>query len=127
VDAPETKAIAEPSGDGDTGPADDDQDEAVAEPAADADEADAPDTDTDTDTSEAPATEGTRLGQGVLAQLALNYLAERPGEEHTASAVGKALGRSAGAVANAFTKYEKAGEIVLACARPRRYRINVGG
>lgn len=107
------------------GPDDSDVDTAEETPV---DEAPIPDPqDGDPAEDEAPATKTARLGRGVLAQLALNYLAERPDKELTASAVGKALGKSPGAVANAFEKAVKENTAVRTCEKPRRYRINVGG
>ena len=52
-----------------------------------------------------------------------DYLAARPDEDLGPSQVGKALGRSQGAVSNALARLEAAGEARLVTVTPRRYRI----
>lgn len=97
-------------------------------------DADAPDTDV-------PATGGTvpvetaqgepaaapggsgRLGRGALGTLVRDYLAARPGEAFGPAAVGKALGRSQGAVSNSLASMAARGEVELVGDKPRRYRI----
>lgn len=69
----------------------------------------------------APAAE--RLGRGALGVLVRDYLAARPGEDLGPTQIGKALGRSQGAVSNALARLEAAGEAQLVSASPRRYRI----
>jgi hypothetical protein len=66
------------------------------------------------------ASSGNRLGKGQLADLTLAWLRDNPGE-HTASAVGKATGRSSGAIANALAKMADTGAVRLVSERPRRY------
>jgi hypothetical protein len=51
------------------------------------------------------------------------YLAARPGEDFGPSAVGKALGRSQGAVSNSLATMAARGEVELVGDKPRRYRI----
>jgi len=79
---------------------------------------------------EGPATDGLapkgevgRLGRGQLGTLVHGYLAARPGESFGPAAVGKALGRSQGAVSNSLSTMAERGEVVLVADKPRRYRI----
>ena len=51
------------------------------------------------------------------------YLAAHPDEDLGPTQVGKALGRSQGAVSNALSRLEAAGEARLVSITPRRYRI----
>jgi DNA-binding MarR family transcriptional regulator len=64
-----------------------------------------------------------RLGRGALGALVREYLAARPGEDLGPTQIGKALGRSQGAVSNALARLEAGGEARLVTASPRRYRI----
>lgn len=64
-----------------------------------------------------------RLGRGALGSLVRDYLAARPDDDLGPTQVGKALGRSQGAVANALARLEAAGEAQLVSTSPRRYRI----
>ena len=64
-----------------------------------------------------------RLGRGALGALVRDYLAARPGEAFGPAAVGKALGRSQGAVSNSLASMAARGEVELVGERPRRYRI----
>ena len=64
-----------------------------------------------------------RLGRGALGTLVRDYLAARPGEAFGPSAVGKALGRSQGAVSNSLASMAARGEVELVGDKPRRYRI----
>jgi DNA-binding MarR family transcriptional regulator len=70
-----------------------------------------------------PAPSADRLGRGALGALVLEYLAARPGEDLGPTQIGKALGRSQGAVSNALARLEAGGEAQLVSASPRRYRI----
>jgi hypothetical protein len=65
----------------------------------------------------------SRLARGALGALVHDYLATRPGEAFGPSAVGKALGRSQGAVSNSLATMAARGEVELAGDKPRRYRI----
>jgi DNA-binding MarR family transcriptional regulator len=65
-----------------------------------------------------------RLGRGALAALVRDYLAERPKESFGPAALGKALGRSQGAISNALAAMAERGEAVLVADKPRRYRIS---
>ena len=54
-------------------------------------------------------TRGGRLGPGELDKLVLGHMRQHRGEApHTASAIGKAIKRSSGAVANCLARLEKA-------------------
>jgi hypothetical protein len=64
-----------------------------------------------------------RLARGELGSLVRDYLAARPGEAFGPSAVGKALGRSQGAVSNSLATMAARGEVELVGNEPRRYRI----
>jgi hypothetical protein len=65
-----------------------------------------------------------RLGPGQLDKLVLAYMREHKGEApHTASAIGKAIGRSSGAVANCLARLEKAKEVRLSQKKPRAYKL----
>jgi len=65
----------------------------------------------------------SRLARGELGTLVREYLAARPGEDFGPSAVGKALGRSQGAVSNSLATMAARGEVELVGDKPRRYRI----
>lgn len=67
------------------------------------------------------AENGGKLGTGQLRSLVLDYLQNRPGQEHSPTAIGKALGRSSGAVGNALTKLAAGGTVTETSAKPRRY------
>jgi DNA-binding MarR family transcriptional regulator len=73
----------------------------------------------------APGASGDRLAPGALGTLVLEYLAARPGESFGPSAVGKALGRSGGAVSNALAAMAVRGEVDQVGDKPRRYQIAV--
>lgn len=73
--------------------------------------------------SEAAGDASGRLAPGALGALVAEYLAARPGQSFGPSGIGKALGRSAGAVSNALSTMTAAGEVQLVAERPRRYRI----
>ncbi len=66
------------------------------------------------------AQSGGKLGKGQLRSLVLGYLCDRPGEEHSPTAIGRALGRSSGAVGNALAKLAVDGTVTEASATPRR-------
>jgi hypothetical protein len=66
---------------------------------------------------------GPRRRPGELRALVHAYLAERPGQELTATKIGKELGRSAGAVGNALATMTDAGEVVQTSAKPRNYMV----
>jgi DNA-binding MarR family transcriptional regulator len=70
-----------------------------------------------------PARSADRLGRGALGALVREYLASRPSEDLGPTQIGKALGRSQGAVSNALARLEAGGEARLVTASPRRYRI----
>jgi len=102
-----------------------------AAPVADTPEPSVPDADTAVSTVEGTAPEEAasgsggagRLGPGALGTLVRDYLAARPGEAFGPTAVGKALGRSQGAVSNSLASMAAKGEVVLVGDKPRRYRI----
>jgi DNA-binding MarR family transcriptional regulator len=70
-----------------------------------------------------PSRSTDRLGRGALGNLVREYLAARPDEDLGPTQIGKALGRSQGAVSNALARMEAAGEAELVSPSPRRYRI----
>jgi DNA-binding MarR family transcriptional regulator len=70
-----------------------------------------------------PVRSTDRLSRGELGTLVRAYLAARPGEDLGPTQIGKALGRSQGAVSNALARLEVAGDAQLVSASPRRYRI----
>ena len=78
--------------------------------------------------AEPPGAEGGsgRLGRGALGAMVRDYLAARPGEDLGPTQVGKALGRSQGAVSNALARLESSGVVSLVSESPRRYRIAAG-
>jgi DNA-binding IclR family transcriptional regulator len=63
-----------------------------------------------------------RLGKGELGAMVLDYLATHPGEEIGLTGIGRALGRSQGAVSNALSRLVEAGHAQLTGKAPRRYR-----
>lgn len=76
------------------------------------------------ETRSEPAVDASeRLAPGALGALVREYLAARSGQSFGPSGIGKALGRSAGAVSNALSTMAAAGEVELVAERPRRYRI----
>jgi DNA-binding MarR family transcriptional regulator len=73
-----------------------------------------------------PATENTtapttRLGKGALRGLVEDYLTEHPDTQFSPSAIGKALGRSSGAVANALDRLVTDGYAIQTQDKPKRY------
>jgi hypothetical protein len=63
----------------------------------------------------------TRLGKGALRGMVEDYLTERAGEQLSPSAIGKALGRSSGAVSNALVKLVADGYAVQTQDKPKRF------
>jgi hypothetical protein len=65
-----------------------------------------------------------RLGPGELDKLVLAHMRQHKGEApHTASAIGKAIERSSGAVANCLGRLEKQEKVRLAKPKPRSYAL----
>ncbi|MFJ1837926.1 helix-turn-helix domain-containing protein [Streptomyces sp. NPDC088175] len=93
--------------------------EAPAAPEADTA---APEADTAAPEADEPST-STRLARGGLRQMVYEHLDAHPGDEVTAPRLAKALGRSAGAVANALVKLTEQGQADLVGESPRRYRL----
>lgn len=62
-----------------------------------------------------------KLGKGELRSLVLDYVRDRPSEAHSPTVIGKALGRSSGAVGNALTKLAADGMVTETSTAPRRY------
>ena len=58
-----------------------------------------------------PSAAGERLGRGALGALVREYLAARPDEDLGPTQIGKALGRSQGAVSNALARLEAAARL----------------
>ena len=70
------------------------------------------------------AAKGKRLRPGELDGLVLAYLAEhKDGGPLTATAIGKGIERSAGAVANCLARLAKERELRQAKKRPRAYVV----
>ncbi len=68
-----------------------------------------------------------RLGPGDLDKLVLAWMRRnKKSSPHTASAVGKGIERSSGAVANCLRRLEKRERARLVQARPRRYELVEG-
>lgn len=74
--------------------------------------------------AEAASTGKDRLAKGALRGLVEEYLAERPGESFGPAQIGKALGRSGGAVNNALEKLVADGYAIKTCEAPKRFTIN---
>lgn len=65
-----------------------------------------------------------RLGPGELDKLVLAHMRQRKGEApHTASAIGKTIERSSGAVANCLVRLEKQEKVRLVKPKPRSYAL----
>jgi hypothetical protein len=64
-----------------------------------------------------------RLAAGALRGMVEDFLAERPGQDFGPTAIGHALRRSSGAVANALERLRSDGVVALTGERPRRYSI----
>lgn len=65
-----------------------------------------------------------RLGPGGLDKLVLGHLRQHKEDSpQTASAIGKAIERSSGAVANCLVRLEKQGEVRVAKPKPRSYEL----
>lgn len=69
-------------------------------------------------------TKGARLSKGALRGMVEDYLTEHSREQLSPSAIGKALSRSSGAVANALDKLVAEGYAVQTRDKPKRYAIN---
>jgi DNA-binding MarR family transcriptional regulator len=65
---------------------------------------------------------GGRLARGELGSLVYQFVAARPDEDLGPTAIGKALGRSSGAVSNALSRLEASGQVRLVADKPLRYR-----
>lgn len=97
---------------------------ALAEPAATNEPGGVPHDEEDGAGDTRPAEAGSaRLGRGALGSMVRDYLAARPSEAFGPAGIGKALGRSQGAVSNALSAMAERGEAVLVADKPRRYRI----
>lgn len=65
-----------------------------------------------------------RLGPGELDKLVLGHMRRhKKGAPHTASAIGKAIKRSSGAVANCLGRQEKQKKVRLVKPKPREYEL----
>ena len=65
-----------------------------------------------------------RLGPGELDKLVLAHMRQhKGGAPHTASAIGKAIERSSGAVANCLVRLEKQEKVRLVKPKPRSYEL----
>ncbi|MBC9718031.1 hypothetical protein H9Y04_36410 [Streptomyces sp. TRM66268-LWL] len=63
-----------------------------------------------------------RLAPGALRQMVIDYLEANPEEAFTATRIGRVLGKSSGAVANALTKIASEGGAEQVTECPRTYR-----
>jgi biotin operon repressor len=70
-----------------------------------------------------PVTGTARLRSGELTQLVAEHFANHPGTPLTSGEVGRALGRSGGAVRNAADKLTTEGVLRLLDGAPRRYTL----
>jgi len=70
------------------------------------------------------AGKAARLGKGALRGMVEDYLTEHRGEWFSPSAIGKALGRSSGAVSNALDKLVADGYAVQTHEKPKRFTAN---
>lgn len=64
-----------------------------------------------------------RLGKGELRAMVFEHLRAHPDKDFTASQIGKALGKSSGAVSNNFDALAKTGDAQMTCEKPRRFRF----
>ena len=69
-----------------------------------------------------PRGTGTAARPGQLRDLVAAHLAASPGAEFTPHAIGRVLGRSSGAVANALDRLTALGQAQLTSDKPRRYQ-----
>jgi hypothetical protein len=69
-----------------------------------------------------PRTAGERLAPGRLRQMVLDHLAAHPDATFTATALGRALARSSGAIGNALVTLIKFGHAEQVSVAPRTYR-----
>ncbi|HWA54041.1 MAG TPA: FaeA/PapI family transcriptional regulator [Solirubrobacterales bacterium] len=68
-----------------------------------------------------------RLGPGQLDKLVLDYMRKHKADSpHTASAIGKGIKRSSGAVANCLERQVKAETVRLVKPKPREYALAEG-
>ncbi len=67
--------------------------------------------------------DGGRLRAGQLGTLVLEYLVAHAEDAVGPTALGKALNRSTGAIANALARLAASGDAVLVSETPRRYRL----
>jgi DNA-binding transcriptional ArsR family regulator len=67
-----------------------------------------------------------RLRPGALGGLVVDYLKAHAEEALGPTAVGKGLGRSQGAVANALARLAEAGTVTVVSETPRRYQLAGG-
>ena len=72
-----------------------------------------------------PAADGekARLPGGRLREMVLDHLRSHPSEELTPFVIGRELGRSSGAVANACDRLLADGAIAETSQKPRRFRF----
>lgn len=74
--------------------------------------------------ADSPGSKNGRLGPGELDKLLLGHMRRHKGDApQTASAIGKAIKRSSGAVANYLARLEKQGKVRLAKQKPRSYEL----
>ena len=74
------------------------------------------------DTAVTVKTESARLRPGALREMVISYIREHPDEDFSPTALGRALARSSGAVANACDRLVSDGVVTQTSDKPRRYR-----
>jgi hypothetical protein len=71
-----------------------------------------------------PGSKNARLRPGELDKLVLGHMRRHKGDApQTASAIGKAIERSSGAVANCLARLETQGKVRLVKPKPRSYEL----
>jgi DNA-binding MarR family transcriptional regulator len=95
------------------------------EPSTSAEPAETAEQGTDEAEPELPTTvlPNGRLAKGQLRDMVLAHLRQHHSQEFSPTAIGRALSRSAGAVANASEKLVEDSLVTRTSAAPRRYRI----
>lgn len=63
-----------------------------------------------------------RLHPGSLQELVAAFMRDHAAEEWSPTAIGRATGRSSGAIANALAKFEREGTVRETSGKPRRYQ-----
>jgi hypothetical protein len=64
-----------------------------------------------------------KLGKGGLEAIVLDHLKTNPKSDFTPAGLGRTLGRSSGAVANALDKFTEEGTAIQTSEKPKRYKL----